>query len=165
MQPNRSWSFVSAPGRRRTSRRRFYQGGETMDHFGFNQTLFLVGALSCLLLSTIAAARSTPLNSGSRRLLAVTPELTHSAAAPITQSSRTDTIAPLLDGSFDPVKALETEMKATLRKAGDIAASISKRLQDPTTKKNALDALNIRKSRYEDMLDEHKRVFESGGPA
>ncbi|KAL9318827.1 hypothetical protein ACSQ67_015344 [Phaseolus vulgaris] len=41
----------------------------------FNQTLFLVGALSCLLLSTIAAARSTPLNSGSRRLLAVTLRL------------------------------------------------------------------------------------------
>ncbi|KAK7354120.1 hypothetical protein VNO80_19578 [Phaseolus coccineus] len=124
-----------------------------MDHFRFNQTLFLVEVLSCLLLSTIATACSTPLNSGSRRLLVVSPELTQFCSDTDNPSLCNETIAPFLDGSFNPVKALETEMKATLQKASDIAASISKQLEDPTTAKNALDALNICKSQYGDMLD------------
>lgn len=120
-----------------------------MDHFRFNKTLLLIGALSCLLLSTVASAR---------QLLAapVPPELTQFCSGTDNPSLCVDTIAPFLSGSFDPVKALEGEITATLQKASEIAASISKQLEDPTTAKNALDALNICKSQYDDMLDSIK---------
>jgi len=129
-----------------------------MDHFRFNKTLLLIGALSCLL-TIAAAARSTPLNSGLRHLLVASPELTQFCSGTDNPTLCTETIAPFLDGSFDPVKALETEINATLQKASEIATSISKQLEDPATAKNALDALNICKSQYGDMLDSIKEAL------
>lgn len=133
-----------------------------MDHFRFNKTLLLIGALSCLLLFTTAAAvPSTRLNSGLRHLLATptfSPEITQFCSGTENPSLCAETIAPYLTGSFDPVKALETEINATLKKASEIAAIISKKLNDPTTAKNAMDALDICKSQYGDMLDSIKEA-------
>ncbi|XP_027936286.1 uncharacterized protein LOC114191315 [Vigna unguiculata] len=123
-----------------------------MDHIRFNKTLILIGALSCLLLSTVASAR---------HLLAapVPPELTQFCSGTDNPALCVDTIAPVLAGNFDPVRAVEGEINATLQKASEIAASISKQLEDPATAKEALDALNICKTQYDDMLDSIKEAL------
>ncbi|XP_020209848.1 uncharacterized protein LOC109794819, partial [Cajanus cajan] len=71
-----------------------------------------------------------------------------------------ETIAPYLDGTFDPVKALETEINATLSEAKNIAANISALLDDPATEAAALDALGICKSQYADMVDTIKEAVD-----
>ncbi|KAL2323721.1 hypothetical protein Fmac_028100 [Flemingia macrophylla] len=69
-----------------------------------------------------------------------------------------DTIGPYLDGTFDPVKALQSQINATLSKATDIAANISALLDDPATEAAALDALRICQSEYSSMVDTIKET-------
>ncbi|XP_004495898.1 uncharacterized protein [Cicer arietinum] len=64
-----------------------------------------------------------------------------------------ETISKLLDGPFDPLKALEIEVGATHDQAKAVESTITKLLKDPSTDKKAIDALDICKSQYGNMLD------------
>ncbi|XP_027367913.1 uncharacterized protein LOC113873795 [Abrus precatorius] len=70
------------------------------------------------------------------------------------------TIAPYFHGSFDPVKALETEIHATMKKANEIAGVISEHLSNPSTSKTGIDALDTCKTLYGGMLDTMKEAME-----
>ncbi|KAL2345489.1 hypothetical protein Fmac_006774 [Flemingia macrophylla] len=71
-----------------------------------------------------------------------------------------DTIAPFFHGSFDPVKALETEIKATLNQTMKVASIIADALASPDTDKNALDVLDVCRSQYESIVDTVKESLE-----
>ncbi|CAJ1969695.1 unnamed protein product [Sphenostylis stenocarpa] len=130
-----------------------------MDCFVVNKTLLLIGVLSCLLLSTTTAV---PSSRPVRTLLAavISPEINQFCIGTENPTLCAETIAPFATIPFDPVKALEAEIKATLQEATRIAGIISKQLVDPATAKNAKDALSICKSQYGDMLDSIKETLD-----
>ncbi|KAL5069017.1 hypothetical protein RYX36_019904 [Vicia faba] len=71
-----------------------------------------------------------------------------------------ETILKQMNGPFDPLKALEIEVDATLVQAKTVAGTIQKLLQDPSTDKKALDALDICHSQYGYMLDTIKEAVD-----
>ena len=71
-----------------------------------------------------------------------------------------ESISKHLNGPFDPLKALDIEVDATLEKAKNISATIINLLNDPNTDKRAIDALGICKSQYNDMMDAIKESVE-----
>ncbi|WVZ05632.1 hypothetical protein V8G54_018978 [Vigna mungo] len=64
-----------------------------------------------------------------------------------------ETIAPSLDGTFDPIKALETEMEATFAQSKKVAKIISEALRNPNTDPRAHGALSICKSQYKSIME------------
>ncbi|XP_050892248.1 uncharacterized protein LOC127097808 [Lathyrus oleraceus] len=71
-----------------------------------------------------------------------------------------ETILKEMNGPFDPLKALEIEVDATLVQAKTVAGTIQKLLQDPSTDKKAMEALGICHSQYGDMLDAIKEAVD-----
>ncbi|BAT86247.1 hypothetical protein LR48_Vigan03g277700 [Vigna angularis] len=64
-----------------------------------------------------------------------------------------ETIAPSLEGTFDPIKALETEMEATFVQSKKVAKIISEALRNPNTDPRARGALEICKSQYKSIME------------
>ncbi|XP_058765266.1 uncharacterized protein LOC131638726 [Vicia villosa] len=71
-----------------------------------------------------------------------------------------ETILKHMKGPFDPLKALEIAVDATLVQAKTVAGTIQKLLKDPSTDKRALDALGICNTEYDDMLDTIKEAVD-----
>ncbi|RDX76516.1 hypothetical protein CR513_43480, partial [Mucuna pruriens] len=70
-----------------------------------------------------------------------------------------DTITPYFQSSsFDPIKALETEIKATLNQSMKVADIIAESLADASTGKVELDALDICKSQYKSIIETIKEA-------
>ncbi|KAL3031123.1 hypothetical protein AAZX31_02G011200 [Glycine max] len=153
-----------------------------MDHLRFNKTtLVLIGTLSCLLLSITAvpstrvlelAPSEAPTAEPTASGISLFDNLLAKESSPMILKFCTgtenptlcaETIAPYLTGTFDPIQALETEINATLEKAEEIAGNIKKMLDDPTTTKNAMDALGICQSQYDNILDNIKETVELVG--
>jgi pectinesterase inhibitor-like protein len=72
-----------------------------------------------------------------------------------------ETLSKLFQGPFDVVKALEIEVNATLGTAKAIFDNINTLLNDSSTDKGAIDALNICREEYDSMLDSIKSALES----
>ncbi|CAK8572708.1 unnamed protein product [Lathyrus sativus] len=64
-----------------------------------------------------------------------------------------ETILKQMTGPFDPLKALEIAVDATLDQAMTVAGTIDELLRDPSTDKKAMDALGVCEEEYDDMLD------------
>ncbi|XP_027349431.1 uncharacterized protein LOC113861030 [Abrus precatorius] len=71
-----------------------------------------------------------------------------------------ETIAPYFQSSFDPLKALEIEMKATLNQSLKVSRIIAKSISSPTTNKRALKALYLCKSQYNTILYTIKEAID-----
>ncbi|KAG4981733.1 hypothetical protein AAZX31_10G012300 [Glycine max] len=147
-----------------------------MDQFN-KTTILFIGTLSCLLLS-ITAVPSTrvfelapsqaptvqPKASGIRLLANLvaknakqfSPEILKFCSGTEHAALCAETIAPYLAGEFDPLKALEMEINASMEKAKEIGGNIKKMLDNPATEKKAIDALGICQSQYDDMVDSMK---------
>ncbi|XP_020234861.1 uncharacterized protein LOC109814763 [Cajanus cajan] len=143
---------------------------------GFNKNLLLFVSLSTLLISTNAmplfsliAPSPSPSSSPSQHIFdkalkasqnIFQPELIEFCQGTENPTLCADTIAPLFHGTFDPIKALETEIQATLNQTLKVASVIANSLVNPATDKNALDALDICKSQYESIVDTTKESLE-----
>jgi len=160
----------------------FAKREETMD---LNKSLLLIVSLSSLLLSSHALPSSAPnvapsispspltskqgvfLNSifeeaveVSKQVFKPEPEVVEFCTGTENPTLCAETIAPFFQGSFDPIKALETEIEVTLNQSLKVAGVIAKSLVDPATNKEALDALDICKSQYENIVDNIKEAIE-----
>ncbi|KAK7379056.1 hypothetical protein VNO80_04509 [Phaseolus coccineus] len=71
-----------------------------------------------------------------------------------------ETIAPFMQGIFDPIKALETEMDATLNQSKKVSNLISEALTNPNTDERARGALDICKSQYKSIGQTVKEAVE-----
>ncbi|KAL9332336.1 hypothetical protein ACSQ67_001946 [Phaseolus vulgaris] len=71
-----------------------------------------------------------------------------------------ETIAPFMQDMFDPIKALETEMEATLNQSKKVSDIISEALTNPNTDQRARGALNICKSQYKSIAQTVKDAVE-----
>lgn len=71
-----------------------------------------------------------------------------------------ETITPYFQGSssFDPIKALETEIEATLKQSLKVVGIISKELVHPI--EDGAEALDICKTQYNDIVDKIKEAKE-----
>ncbi|KAK7344371.1 hypothetical protein VNO77_13895 [Canavalia gladiata] len=88
------------------------------------------------------------------------PEIVKFCAGTEDPTHCAETITPYLRDGFDPIRALETEINATMVKAKEIAAVIAKLLSDPNTSKKSLEALDICQSQYGDMMDTIKEALQ-----
>lgn len=64
-----------------------------------------------------------------------------------------DTISSSLVGKFEPLKALEVEVEATLNQSKNVAGIIEKLIKNPLTNQFSMDALGICKEQYDNILD------------
>ncbi|XP_061338389.1 uncharacterized protein LOC133285218 [Gastrolobium bilobum] len=149
--------------------------------FRFNKSLLLILSLSYLLVSSNAipltrvlhippvgsptVAPHMDLIDGIMSLAAkavtkISPQISKFCTGTENPTLCAQTIAPFLDGSFDPIKALETLVNATLNHTRKVCGTITKLINDPSTSKNALDALGICKSQYDDIMDTVKEAIE-----
>ncbi|KAJ1412557.1 Pectinesterase inhibitor domain [Sesbania bispinosa] len=146
----------------------------------FQKSLLLTVSLSCLLLSSHASIAPSvspaPTTSKteykvetnifeeavkvSQTVFKPEPEVLEFCTGTENPTLCADTIAPYFHGSFDPIKALETEIDATLNKTLSVAGVISKSLNNPSTNKKTLDALDICKSQYKSIVDTIKEAKE-----
>ncbi|KAK7392229.1 hypothetical protein VNO78_20660 [Psophocarpus tetragonolobus] len=146
-----------------------------MDKWRMSRSVILMGTLSCLIITSSAVpssrvfAPSAAPEAGAGeeenrnvRLLGnmvtkdvneFSPEIQKFCTGAENPSLCEETIAPYVEGSLDPMKALEREMQATLEQAREIASQIKSELTNTGTAKNALDALGICKDQYGDILD------------
>ncbi|KAE9593775.1 putative pectinesterase inhibitor domain-containing protein [Lupinus albus] len=69
-----------------------------------------------------------------------------------------ETIAPYLQGEFNPILALETEIKATLNQSLKISNIIAQSLSHPSNEAKA--ALRICKSQYRNIVDTIREASE-----
>lgn len=146
----------------------------------FNKTLLLTVSLSCLLLScnatrvltippigapaqskATASALVGSLFSVASATNKINPVITGFCSGTESPALCAKTLAPLLlQGAFDPLKALETEIEATMKQAQTVTGIILEKLADHNTPKAALDALHICKDQYSDILDTIKEALE-----
>ncbi|TKY61699.1 pectinesterase protein [Spatholobus suberectus] len=139
---------------------------------GFNKNLLLIVSLSSLLLSTratphIIASSPPPVLSPNHntdpiftKALKATQQVVEFCSGTENATLCAETIAPHFQSSFDPIKALETEIEATRNQSMKVAGIIAKSLGDPSTDKKARDALDICKSQYKSIVDATKEAVE-----
>ncbi|CAJ1875106.1 unnamed protein product [Sphenostylis stenocarpa] len=144
---------------------------------GFNKSLLLaIVSLSSLFLSThanigalspsqsqIPTIDTNILNLASnliRRTFKASPEILEFCKGTENPTLCSETIAPHIQGPFDPIKALEVEMKATLNQSLKVTEFISDALANPNTDKRARGALSICKSQYKSIKGTIKEALE-----
>lgn len=139
---------------------------------GVNKTLLLTVSLSFLLSThaSIAPSLSPTQNTDSlfeqaisatqREFKLPDPDVVDFCKGTENQTLCAETIAPYFQGSFDPIKALETEVEATLIQTLKVADIIAKSLDDPNTNKNIRGALDICKSQYKSIVSTLKEAAE-----
>jgi len=146
---------------------------------GFNKNLLLTIVFSSLLLSTHAITDAPSpsqalsigtnlLNIDSNAIInglfktspEIRPDILEFCRGTENPTLCSETIAPFMQGSFDPIKALETEMKATLNQTKKVTIIIAEALTNPNTDKRARGALGICKSQYKSIVDTIKEAVE-----
>ncbi|MED6168559.1 hypothetical protein PIB30_012831 [Stylosanthes scabra] len=71
------------------------------------------------------------------------------------------TIAPLfVEGVFDPLKALEAELGATLNETLKVVGKIAELVEEPDTSVDAMDALDVCRETYDYAVDAIKESIE-----
>lgn len=144
----------------------------------FNKSLLLIVSLSSLLLS--ASCRDLPVRlspssaptpsegnnlfdalfQAGEQVFKPAPQVIEFCAGTENPALCAQTIAPFMTGSFDPLKALETEIEATLNQSLKVVSSIDLSLSDPTTTKDAFDVLDICQKNYQSIVDTIKEAEE-----